>query len=450
MKLTGTKTENFEVDASPLVAQINEVTSKVDKVLNNNELPTVKSAVTDLQNKLQETASKLEGLESLSTEVVSAKNDIEDISNRLNSIPNIDNVIQEITNVAQEVVSIKNSLDNVSMPTAPRGKFEFVLERNGGWFGDGSWENILKAGQEIQKKYWKEGESYWRPKYPGMFEGWHGSAVSPVIKILCEEPEYFFKNTCRLPGRFQLSSTRRWSSVLRFYGDGDKVLKDTIGWGHATYSPIGIYVESKTHVGDMIMNPFEQTIDEVILCAMNGSLPVYLANNQDRFAMRYTKILQHNGSLLGVKHGPVMNLNDYPFPAVQSVDGSNTYLTDPNFEFLQLEGPHSNKRPQAAMLLTGNNIILSNLNLYGWMQGPYIHGGKNVIINGLTHHSGLTSSGRRFCADNEIVSYTICQRSENEGHAVAAIGGAFQQLQVQKRSLVKVTGGWHSAGQYFL
>jgi len=270
MKLTGTKTENFEVDATPLAAQLNEVSKKVEDVINNNSISTVNSAITDLQNKLQETALKLDGLSSLSAEVVSAKKDIEDISSRLDSIPDIDNLSVEMNNVIQEVASIKDSLSNTSQPTAPRGKFEFILERNGEWFGDDSWEKIIKAGQEIQAKYWKEGEAYWRPKYPGMFEGWHGSAVSPVIKILCEEPEYFFKNTCRVPGRFQVSSTRRWSSILRFFGTGDKVLRDTIGWGHATYSPIGLYVESKTKVGDMLMKPFEQTIDEVILSDMNG------------------------------------------------------------------------------------------------------------------------------------------------------------------------------------
>jgi len=207
----------------------------------------------------------------------------------------------------------------------------------------------------------------------------------------------------------------------------------------------------QTSQGEMLMKPFEQTIEDVIICAHNGVLPIYLSMNQDRFCIRGAKILQHQGALIGIKHGPIINETNYPFPAIQDTEGNNVYLADPRFENLQMEGPHNNKRPQAAMLLSGNNIIISNLNLYGWMQGPYMHGGQNRLINGLTQHWGNTHDGRMYCSRDEIVSYTVTYRDNTkDSDCFSGIAGNFKQWYLPKRSKAPSKGGWHNTGQTLL
>ena len=425
MKLSGTKTttEEISVDASNLQNELQ---------LQINDLS---KQITELENKKPET----------NTSLISATSD---------SLASQETRISELQS---KFLTWKNHIDDSdsSGPVIEPSKFEFVLEVDAdGHYSDESWEEIIKKGQELQYAYYKAAEDKYSKIWP-LFPGWHGSAMAPVIKIICEEPEYHFKDTKRLPGRFCLSSNRRWSSVLRFYGDGQKVLKDTIAYGTATNAPVGLYVEGKTKVqtsqGEMLMKPFEQTIEDVILCAHNGVLPIYLSMNQDRFCIRGAKILQHQGALIGIKHGPIINETNYPFPAIQDTEGNNVYLADPRFENLQMEGPHNNKRPQAAMLLSGNNIIISNLNLYGWMQGPYLHGGQNRLINGLTQHWGNTHDGRMYCSRDEIVSYTVCYRSNTkDSDCFSGIAGNFKQWYLPKRSKVPSKGGWHNAGEHVL
>ena len=334
MKLSGTKTttEEISVDASNLQNELQ---------LQINDLS---KQITELENKKPETNTSL--ISAISDSLASQETRISELQSKF--------------------LTWKNHIDDSdsSGPVIEPSKFEFVLEVDAdGHYSDESWEEIIKKGQELQYAYYKAAEDKYSKIWP-LFPGWHGSAMAPVIKIICEEPEYHFKDTKRLPGRFCLSSNRRWSSVLRFYGDGQKVLKDTIAYGTATNAPVGLYVEGKTKVqtsqGEMFMKPFEQTIEDVILCAHNGVLPIYLSMNQDRFCIRGAKILQHQGALIGIKHGPIINETNYPFPAIQDTEGNNVYLADPRFENLQMEGPHNNKRPQAAMLLSGNNIIISN------------------------------------------------------------------------------------------
>ena len=423
MKLSGTKTttEEISVDASNLQNELQ---------LQINDLS---KQITELENKKPETNTSL--ISAISDSLASQETRISELQSKFltwkNHIDDPD---------SSDLVSIEPS------------KFEFVLEVDeDGHYSDESWEEIIKKGQELQYAYYKAAEDKYSKIWP-LFPGWHGSAMAPVIKIICEEPEYHFKDTKRLPGRFCLSSNRRWSSVLRFYGDGQKLLKDTIAYGTATNAPVGLYVEGKTKVqtsqGEMLMKPFEQTIEDVIICAHNGVLPIYLSMNQDRFCIRGAKILQHQGALIGIKHGPIINETNYPFPAIQDTEGNNVYLADPRFENLQMEGPHNNKRPQAAMLLSGNNIIISNLNLYGWMQGPYMHGGQNRLINGLTQHWGNTHDGRMYCSRDEIVSYTVSYRSNTkDSDCFSGIAGNFKKWYLPKRSRVPSKGGWHNAGE---
>jgi len=434
MQLNGIKTENFQVDASPITDQLNQIRAEVNSITQVDTTP--------LQNRITELETKLTSF--ISSDTASDSNTASQLQNLNKKITDLEASIPTLIETAPPVEAI------ASVP-----KFEFVLGRDAdGHYSDESWEEIIKKGQEIQYDYWKAAEEKYNEIWK-LFPGWHGSAMSPVIKIICEEPEYHFKDTKRLPGRFCLSSTRRWSSVLRFYGDGNRVIKDIIPYGTATRGSIGLYVEGKTKVmtskGEMLMKPFEQTIEDVILCAHNGSVPVYLSTNQDRFCIRGTKILQHQGALVGIKHGPATNLTNYPFDAIQDNSESNVYLADPRFENLQLEGPHTNKRPQAAMLLSGNNIIITNLNLYGWMQGPYMHGGQNRLINGLTQHWGNTHDGRMYCSRDEIVSYTASYRDNTkDSDCFSGIAGNFKQWYLPKRSQVPSKGGWHNAGEYIL
>lgn len=426
MKLSGTKTvtEEISVDASNLQNELQ---------LQINDLS---KQITELENKKPETNTSL--ISAISDSLASQETRISELQSKFLTWKNH--------------IDDSDSSDPVSIEPS---KFEFVLGVDAdGHYSDESWEEIIKKGQELQYAYYKAAEDKYSKIWP-LFPGWHGSAMAPVIKIICEEPEYHFKDTKRLPGRFCLSSNRRWSSVLRFYGDGQKVLKDTIAYGTATNAPVGLYVEGKTKVqtsqGEMLMKPFEQTIEDVILCAHNGVLPIYLSMNQDRFCIRGAKILQHQGALIGIKHGPIINETDYPFPCIQDTEGNNVYLADPRFENLQMEGPHNNKRPQAAMLLSGNNIIISNLNLYGWMQGPYMHGGQNRLINGLTQHWGNTQDGRMYCSRDEIVSYTVTYRSNTkDSDCFSGIAGNFKQWYLPKRSKAPSKGGWHNTGETLL
>ena len=438
MKLFATKTEEISVDASEIQEQLNNLSKRIDSLKQSPASSSADlSSFTDMLHKLD--------------------NELKEIKNDTTTDKSINDITKDLKNIKNQLTTIQSS-SNVNSPiSSPNLKFEFVLGKDKEGFSDSSWEEIIKKGQQIQYEYWKEAEETWNKQFK-MYEGWHGSAMSPVIKIICEEPEYLFKNTVRLPGRFCLSSNSRWSSILRFYTFGDKVLKDDTGYGYKWDSPVCIYVEGKTHTkmpdgGTMIMKPFEQTIEEVIICPMTKGIPIYLSEDQDRLSIRDCKILSHGGAQVGIRHGPQLAENNYPWEGVtQSKKGdANVWITDPRFVDLQMEGPHNNKRPQAAMFMSGANIIVQNLNLYGWMQGPYFHGGINRIINGLTQHWGNTSDGRMYCARDEVVSYTVSYTDDTKDtDAFSCIAGNFKQWYLKKHSRAPEKGGWHNKGELIL
>jgi len=324
-------------------------------------------------------------------------------------------------------------------------KFTFILKD---WDGDGyvdnEWEDIISQGQALQKPYWMKAENYWGAKYPSPSgPGWHGSAAMPVIKILCVEPEYWFRNTARLPGRFQVSCPTRWGTLLRFHGDGDRVLRDSIDYGTRTDGAIAIYVEPQTNVDGMIVRPFEQTIDNIVIQALGGSLPIYLAQNQDRLWIHDTKILQHNGALVGIKHGPPVNEEWYP--SKQSTAG-NVWLTDPRFQDCQLEGPHSGARKQAAMLLSGANIIISGLNLYGWGCGPLLHNDTGLVISGLTMHD----AGGAFYPPSQMLPYAVSRALEYDRAVFSGVNAPNVGWYLPKSSAAPSTMGFYRKGDRIL
>ena len=464
MILKGTKTEEISVDATKIQEQINELSVKIDN------LPSYSFDDTEINEKLNDLSTKISNVSTDSFDDTELKGKITDLDNKLQSFIKFDmssdsNFNETIGNLQKELKSLKEQINSIEkqpsqspLPVSSNdNKFEFVLEKDNDGFSDTSWEEIIKKGQEIQYEYWKKAEEVWNKKFK-MYEGWHGSAMSPVIKIICEEPEYLFKNTVRLPGRFCLSSRSRWSSVLRFYTIGDKILKDDTGYGYKWNAPVCIYVEGKTYTkmddgGTMVMKPFEQTIEEVIICPMTKGIPVYLCENQDRLSIRNCKILSHGGAQIGIRHGPKLAEDKYPWEGVtqSKKNDYNVWLTDPRFDNLQMEGPHNNKRPQAAMAMSGANIIISNLNLYGWMQGPYLYGGINRVINGLTQHWGNTSDGRMYCARDELVSYTVSYTDDTKGtDAFSCIAGDFKKWYLKKGSRAPERGGWHNYNEPIL
>ncbi len=441
MKLFGTSNQEISVDASELQKQITDLSKKVDTLSQvqptNQTSSSDLSAFGDMLDTLHDKIKEVENYCANSSSVKELQKDVNELSIKISQV---------------------TSGNNIAAPTvSATPKFEFILGKDDKGFSDSSWDEIVKKGQEIQYEYWKKAEENWG-KLHRMSEGWHGSAMSPVIKIICEEPEYLFKNTVRLPGRFCLSSNSRWSSVLRFYTFGDKVLKDDTGYGYKWNSPVCIYVEGKTYVkmpdgGTMIMKPFEQTIEEVIICPMTKGIPVYLCENQDRLSIRNCKILSHGGAQVGIRHGPKLAEGKYPWGGVtqSKKNDYNVWLTDPRFVDLQMEGPHNNKRPQAAMSMSGANIIIQNLNLYGWMQGPYLYGGINRVINGLTQHWGNTSDGRMFCARDEVVSYTVSYTDDNKGKdEFSCISVDFKKWYLKKGIRAPEKGGWHNYNEPIL
>jgi len=306
--------------------------------------------------------------------------------------------------------TLQAQMDQLQIPrTAPTGlmRYHYELDPKD---PDGSWSRIVKEGQAEQRKDFLEGEAYWTSKQgksPSGY-GWFGSVSMPVITIVATAPEYNFRSTKRLPGRFRLWSPTRWGSTLRFHCDEGPTLHDNwtnsagIAYGFKTNAPIGIYVEPTTYVDDQFhVRPFEQSIENCLIVAHNGTLPIYLADNQDRFWIRDCNIQQHQGAQVGIKHGPPIETS-----IINQAPMANVYLADPKFLDLQMEGPHNAQRPQAAIFAAGNNIHMRGLNLYGWLQGPYLHGGLNRYVQVQVHKSN-THDGRQPLPLHEVCGVTL-------------------------------------------
>lgn len=362
--------------------------------------------------------------------------------------------IKELTTLSARVEALEKAKPQEIKPSP----YVFTLrDTNGDGDIDEEWREIIKQGQALQSKIWAEKETYWTDRLgtpPAGDVGWYGTSTMPTIQILLEEGEYFAHDTLTLPGRFHLKSQSRWGSMLRMYGDGTKTLVDDIAYGIATNAKIGLYVEPKTIVqtesGAMIVTPFEQTIEGVILVAMKGVLPVYLAQNQDRFLMRDCNIQQHQGAVIGIKHGPPLQGRNYPFRNVTQVLEGNTYLADPRILDCQLEGPHTGIRKQAAIFMSGNNMMFSRINLYGWTMGILCHGGQGRVVNSITMHDGTTADGRLFTAKDNILAVALSTRQGANADSVSGVAGGFKVWVLPKRSPAPATAGWYIKGEGLL
>jgi len=350
--------------------------------------------------------------------------------------------------LVQAVNQLKSEIDNKKV--APPNPFDFYLKRDdGGYHADESWKKIIDEGQKIQSEYWFNGEERLGKRFTSPYgEGWIGSAVTPIIRIIGYEPEYWFRNTARLPGRFQFTHHAHFGGYNYFELNGEEVLYDDNGWGMQTNSPVCIYVESATKLDSgAIIRPFEQAIYNTAIVALNNGLPVYLSINPDRFWMKDVNIQQHQGSLVGIKHGLMLEKDWYP---VEQIANVAVALPDPRFINLQMEGPFSNKRKQAAMLLSGTNGIISNLNMHGWQNGVMIFSDHYWLINGITAHNGKNFSGAQFTSDKEIMLYCISQVKAEKRSAVSCACPAFKGWYLPKRSLAPESAGFYEKGQVII
>ena len=329
--------------------------------------------------------------------------------------------------------------------------FEFILENDDNGFADDSWEQIIKQGQDLQKQYWQVSERWWQ-EHQGdspSGAGWYGTAESPVITIKCVEPVYRFHDTVRLPGRFQVKGNGHWSSFLRFYGDGDSVLRDSIPWGVATNAPIGIYVEPTTELQDgRSVRNFEQSIQGVMLIGHRGSMPVYIAQNAFNFRMADCNVQCHQGAQISIKHGPAIDADWYPVKQVYPPNFQSVYLPDPVFSNMLIEGPHKFLRKSCGILASGNNMIFDRLNFYGHMCGIMAHGGQGRIIQGCTMHDGGTHDGRHWVAKEHLVlAHLITDRNKGKNHDGIAGNCSEFPINVIERGQPAPSGGWFNGGE---
>jgi hypothetical protein len=313
---------------------------------------------------------------------------------------------------------------------------------------DASWDRIIQEGQAIQHAYYTQGEEKWQSELGDSpsGRGWYGSVSMPVITIVATAPEYNFRSTKRLPGRFRLWSPARWGSALRFHCDNGPTFHDNwttdsgIPYGFKTDAPIGIYVEPTVDVDSSFrVRPFEQSIENCLIVAHNGTLPIYLAQNQDRFWIRDCNIMNHQGAQVGIKHGPPVKTD-----VISQPEWGNCYLADPRFIDLQMEGPHNAMSPQAAIFASGNNIHIRGLNMYGYMQGVYLHGGANRYVQGQIHTSH-TADGRKPFPSHLCLGALINQFKEGTEHA--EIWGAPVHTYPRSATVATHTMGTHKAGE---
>lgn len=378
---------------------------------------------------LQSLIDELEALVGLPEKVESLRSELEEIENRIEEFNTESEERSKaakiyITELIQNAFSEMETELGKAIQTSP---YTFILQADSEGYADTSWKEIITKGQAVQVEAYRKFESFYRAKYGDIAgaPGWHGSARLPVIQIVANYPEYRFRETMVLPPRFQLTSPARWGSILRWEAG---TIKDTINWGTATGASIGLIVQAANEVDGCTFRPFEQGIERVTLQAINGVLPVYLEANQDRFWMDSVKILQSEGALLGIKHGPRL---------IGPPRDEHVWLTDARFTNLQMEGPGSDKTPQAAMLLSGANIIIDGLNLYYWRQGPYLQNDQGATINGLTMHlSGYSTK--------EIRPYIVSRKTGLA--AFGAISCANPGLYVDKQSTLtqEQLGGWYA------
>lgn len=291
--------------------------------------------------------------------------------------------------------------------------FTFILETDSEGYADESWSEIVRQGQEKQLPYWQKIEEEFKNIPSPSGPGWHGSAAMPAIRILATEPDYRFKGTVYLPGRFQLDCPSRWGSILRFEGQIAESLFDELPFGRCeTDAPIGIYIQASHTTNGKIVRPFEQAIRNVVIQAQNGVLPVYIAGNPDRLWIERVKILQHSGATQAIRHSKPHH--------IEAIEG-NVWLTDAVFKDLQLEGPGGQGQHQTALFFSGSNCTVENVNAYGWSTVVTAHNDEGLnLCNIRQHPHGLDRDKMTpYCVSksphSDLEMEAACINSPNKG-----------------------------------
>jgi hypothetical protein len=307
-----------------------------------------------------------------------------------------------------KVQNLENRLDVINTqiasivnhPQQPKSKFEFTIEADVAGYADDSWEEIIKEGQALQASYRDKSEDFWtdRQGISPSGVGWFGSFESPKIVIKCVEPVYWFRNTARLPGSFQVKGSAHMGSILRFDASGDRILRDDNGWWHQTNVPVGLYVEPSTVVDGRAVRNFEQSISGITIVGQRGSMPIYIADNAFNFRLADCNIQAHQGARIVIKHGPALTADWYP---VTQTPTGNNYLPDPIFSNCLIEGCHKWDRRNAGLCVSGNNIQFHGLNFYGVVTG-IMSTGQGRTISACTMHHGATGDGRTWAMKDQL------------------------------------------------
>ena len=219
--------------------------------------------------------------------------------------------------------------------------------------------------------------------------------------------------------------------------------------------PVGIYTEPATELPNgMIVRPFEQDIRDNMIVAHNNCVPVYLAQNPDRLQIINNNIQSHQGSNIGIFHGPHIDADWMPKAAKP---GDDVYLGDSTISHNQIEGPHrmehNGSRKQAGIFYSGQAVQTCFNRFFGYSQCIYSHGGRSRLSMGNQAYAKPTADGRVWARPDELVGTTFCMPKENhpsEDRMFATVGVFYEDLKEPKSSPVQKTAGWHKAGEAFL
>jgi hypothetical protein len=325
---------------------------------------------------------------------------------------------------------------------------------------DESWEKAIEVGQKIQEEYWHQGEekftNLYGPSPTPDSPGWYGTVHMPVITLMFGPYEYNFQNSARIPGMFQVRNSTRWGGAIRFHATGDKVLRINPGFGYYPHrDPVGFYVEPATKLSSgMEVRPFKQDIRHLNIVGQNGTCPIYIASNPDRLHIIDNNIQAHQGAMVSVFHGPIIEADWMPESARPDDD---VFLAEARINGNQIEGPHrmhsQGSLKQAGIFYSGQCVETNDNTFFGYSQCIYSHGGRGRISRGNKAYAKPTSDGRVWANENQLCGTTMCVpvgSKAGDDWIGDNVGGDFKDLMPAKRARVDRTGGWHSIGEYYL
>lgn len=100
--------------------------------------------------------------------------------------------------------------------------------------------------------------------------------------------------------------------------------------------------------------------------------------------------------------------------------------------------------------MSGNNMMFSRLNFYGWTMGILCHGGQGRVVDSITMHDGTTADGRLFTTKDNILAVALSTRPGANEDSVSGVAGGFKVWVLPKRSPAPATAGWYVKGEGLL